>query len=137
MPVRADSMFILADDLSGAADCAVGGAKAGLKSIVLLDPSITEPAQVIAVDADSRDRTPDESRAINVALWRSHSAAGRLFYKKIDSTLRGNFATDASALVGAGVAIVAPAFPEAGRTTRAGRVFVNGVPLEQTEILVE
>jgi D-threonate/D-erythronate kinase len=134
MPVRADSMFILADDLSGAADCAVAGAKAGLKSIVLLDHSIAEPAQVIAVDADSRYRTPEESRAVSVALWRSHSAAGRLFYKKIDSTLRGNFATDVSALVGAGVAIVAPAFPEAGRTTRAGRVFVKGVPLERSEI---
>ncbi len=134
MPVRADSMFILADDLSGAADCAVGGARAGLKSVVLLDHSVTEPAQVIAVDADSRYRTPEESRAISVALWRSHSARGRLFYKKIDSTLRGNVATDVSALVGAGVAIVAPAFPEGGRTTRAGRVFVKGVPLEQTEI---
>jgi D-threonate/D-erythronate kinase len=134
MPVRADSMFILADDLSGAADCAVRGAKAGLKSIVLLDHSVAEPAQVIAVDADSRYKTPEESRAISAALWRSHSAAGRLFYKKIDSTLRGNCATDASALVGAGVAIVAPAFPEGGRTTRAGRVFVKGVPLERTEI---
>jgi D-threonate/D-erythronate kinase len=134
MPVRADSMFILADDLSGAADCAVGGAKAGLKSIVLLDCAVTEPAQVIAVDADSRYRSPQESRAINVALWRSHSAPGRLFYKKIDSTLRGHFATDVSALVGAGVAIVAPAFPAGGRTTQAGRVFVNGVPLERTEI---
>jgi D-threonate/D-erythronate kinase len=134
MPVRADSMFILADDLSGAADCAVGGATAGLTSIVLLDHSVTEPAQLIAVDADSRHRTPEESRLINVALWRSHSASGRLFYKKIDSTLRGHFAADVSALVGAGVAIVAPAFPEGGRTTRAGRVFVKGVPLERTEI---
>jgi D-threonate/D-erythronate kinase len=134
MPVRADSMFILADDLSGAADCAVGGAKAGLKSIVLLDRSATEPAQIIAVDADSRYRTPEESRAISMALWRAHSARGRLFYKKIDSTLRGNVAADVSALVGAGVAIVAPAFPKGGRTTRAGRVFVKGVPLERTEI---
>ena len=139
MPVRADSMFILADDLSGGADCAVGGAKAGLRSIVLLDHTVhesaqVESAQVVAVDADSRYRTPEESRAINLAIWRSHSAPGRLFYKKIDSTLRGNFATDASALVGAGVAIVAPAFPYAGRTVREGRAFVKGVPLERTEI---
>jgi uncharacterized protein YgbK (DUF1537 family) len=139
MPVRADSMFILADDLSGAADCAVGGAKAGLKSIVLLDhsadgPAEVESAHVFAVDADSRYSTPGASRAINLALWRSHSAPGRLFYKKIDSTLRGNFATDTSALVGAGIAIVAPAFPRAGRTVRQGRAFVKGVPLERTEI---
>jgi 4-hydroxythreonine-4-phosphate dehydrogenase len=134
MPVRADSMFILADDLSGAADCAVGGAQAGLKSIVLLDHSVAESAEVVAVDADTRYRTPELSRAISLAIWRSHSASGRLFYKKIDSTLRGHFATDTSALVGAGMAIVAPAFPQAGRTTREGRVFVKGVPLERTEI---
>jgi uncharacterized protein YgbK (DUF1537 family) len=139
MPVRADSMFILADDLSGAADCAVGGAKAGLKSIVVLDhcadgSAEVESAQVVAVDADSRYKTPEASRAINLALWQSHSAPGRLFYKKIDSTLRGNFATDTSALVGAGIAIVAPAFPRVGRTVRQGRAFVKGVPLERTEI---
>ena len=134
MPVRADSMFILADDLSGAADCAVGGVRAGLSSVVLLDDSACEPAQVIAIDADSRHRSPPVSRAVNAALWRSHSAPGRLFYKKIDSTLRGNFATDMSALAGAGVAIVAPAFPASGRTTREGRVFVNGAPLASTEI---
>ncbi len=34
----------------------------------------------------------------------------------------------------AGLAIVAPAFPDTGRTTRDGRVYVNGVPLEATEI---
>lgn len=139
MPVRADSLFILADDLSGAADCAVGGAKAGLKSIVLLNHSIgrspqVESAHVVAVDADTRHSAPEVSRAVNLAIWRSHAAPRRLFYKKIDSTLRGNFAADTSALVGAGVAIVAPAFPPAGRTVREGRVFVKGVALERTEI---
>ena len=137
MPVRADSMFILADDLSGAADCAVGGVRAGLTSVVLLDDSACGPAQVIAIDADTRHRSPRVSRAVNAALWRSHSAPGRLFYKKIDSTLRGNFATDMSALAGAGVAIVAPAFPASGRTTRDGRVFVNGEPLASHRDLVE
>lgn len=131
---RASSIFILADDLSGAADCAVGGTRAGLKSVVLLDGSVAEPPDVVAVDADSRYRTPEESRAVNHAIWRAHAAPGRLFYKKIDSTLRGNFATDTAALVAAGVAIVAPAFPNVGRTTRYGRVVVDGVPLERTGI---
>lgn len=133
MPARADSLFILADDLSGAADCAAGAAKAGLKSIVLLDPAAAQDAQVVAVDSDARHRTAQEAQAINRALWRSHAAPGRLFYKKIDSTLRGNVAAEIAALAEAGVAIIAPAFPPAGRTTRAGRVFVQDVPLEATE----
>lgn len=130
----ADSLFILADDLSGAADCAMGAAKAGLRSVVLFDPAGAADAQVVAVDSDSRYRPPAQAREINTRLWRSRSAPGRLFYKKIDSTLRGNFAAEIAALTDAGVAIVAPAFPPAGRTTLGGRVFVNGVPLEATEI---
>ena len=134
MPAPADSLFILADDLSGAADCAMGAAKSGLKSIVLFNPAIAEQAQVIAVDADCRYRPAAQAGVINLALWQAQATPGRLFYKKIDSTLRGNFAAEMAALTPAGVAIVAPAFPATGRTTRNGRVLVKGVPLEQTEI---
>lgn len=136
MSALADSLFILADDLSGAADCAMGAAKTGLKSIVLFNPAIAEQAQVIAIDADCRYRPAAEAGAINVALWQAQATPERLFYKKIDSTLRGNFAAEMAALTRAGVAIVAPAFPATGRTTQNGRVFVKGVPLEQTEIWV-
>jgi len=129
------SVFILADDLSGAADCAIGAAKAGLKSVVLLDAGAPDQgAKVIAVDSDSRYRPVAQAQALCAELWRKHAAPGRLLYKKIDSTLRGNFAAEMAALTGAGVAIVAPAFPATGRTTEGGRVFVKGVPLEQTEV---
>ncbi len=134
MSTRADSLFILADDLSGAADCAMGAANAGLASVVLFDPAGVAEAQVVAVDADSRHCPPAQAREISARLWRSRAAPGRLFYKKIDSTLRGNFAAEIAALTDAGVAIVAPAFPSAGRTTLGGRVYVDGVPLESIEI---
>jgi uncharacterized protein YgbK (DUF1537 family) len=128
------TMFILADDLSGAADCAIGAAKAGLKSIVLFEPGSAVEAEVVAVDADTRHRPAAEAGAINRALWQARATPNGLFYKKIDSTLRGNFAAEMAALTAAGVAIVAPAFPGAGRSTRLGKVWVKGVPLEETEI---
>lgn len=134
MPAGADSLFILADDLSGAADCAMGAARAGLKSIVLLEAGAAAEAEVIAMDADTRHRPAAQARALQADLWRRHAAPGRLLYKKIDSTLRGNFAAEMAGLTGAGLAIVAPAFPATGRTTRNGRVLVKGVPLERTEI---
>lgn len=127
-------MLIIADDLSGAADCAVAGVRAGLESVVFLDDAAGGSAQVVAIDANTRCRSPLESRAVNAALWRTHAAPGRLFYKKIDSTLRGHVASDVAVFVDAGVAVVAPAFPRGGRTTRRGRVFVDGDPLESTEI---
>jgi uncharacterized protein YgbK (DUF1537 family) len=129
-----NTMFILADDLSGAADCAIGAAKAGLKSVVLFEPGSAVEAEVVAVDADTRHRPAAEAGAINRALWQAQATPQGLFYKKIDSTLRGNFAPEMAALTEAGVAIVAPAFPGAGRSTRLGKVWVKGVPLEETEI---
>ena len=136
MPALADSMFILADDLSGAADCAVRAATAGLSSVVLFDADTHARADVVAVDADTRELPASRARAINAAQWASRARPRRLFYKKIDSTLRGHFAEEMSALTDAGVAVVAPAFPAAGRTTREARVLVRGVPLEDTETWV-
>ena len=82
----ADSMFILADDLSGAADCAIGAAKAGLKSVVVFEQNASVSAQVVAVDADTRHRSATEAGLINQKLWQAQTSPNRLFYKKIDST---------------------------------------------------
>lgn len=58
-----------------------------------------------------------------------------MFYKKIDSTLRGHFARELGSIIDqAGLAIVAPAFPQAGRFTRNGKQYLNDTPLELTEI---
>jgi len=70
-----------------------------------------------------------------------------VLYKKIDSTLRGNFAVEIAAarraviglLAGsdpgvASLAIVAPAFPVTGRTTHGGWMFLNDIPLEASEL---
>jgi uncharacterized protein YgbK (DUF1537 family) len=55
----------------------------------------------------------------------------------LDCTLRGNVAAELSAVFGASGrerAIVAPAFPEAGRTTVRGTQLVRGIPVEETEM---
>ncbi|HEX2741405.1 MAG TPA: four-carbon acid sugar kinase family protein, partial [Rubrobacter sp.] len=68
----------------------------------------------------------------------AHSARGaRIVYKKLDSTLRGNVAAELAAALNAArrdLAIVAPAFPAAGRTTVGGNQLVNGVPVHETEM---
>ncbi|MDB5981240.1 MAG: hypothetical protein JWQ69_2255 [Pseudomonas sp.] len=129
------SMLIIADDLSGAADCAIGFAAAGLNTVVTLDPlNASAEAQVIAADTDTRRLTPGAAAAHTAAAFKALSKPGQRLYKKIDSTLRGNWAAEVAALQGlAGLAIVAPAFPATGRTLRGGRVFVNGEPLESTD----
>jgi uncharacterized protein YgbK (DUF1537 family) len=129
-------ILIIADDLSGAADCAIGFAGAGHRTVVTLEAAHTqahEDADTIAVDTDTRRLTPDEASARTAAAYAEMSMSGQRLYKKIDSTLRGNWAAEVAGLQAlAGMAIVAPAFPATGRTVRDGRVYVHGEPLEQT-----
>jgi uncharacterized protein YgbK (DUF1537 family) len=128
-------MLIIADDLSGAADCAIGFAGAGRRTVVTLDASGADAsATVIAADTDTRRLSPSEAAARTADAWHSLHAPGRRLYKKIDSTLRGNWTAEVAALQPlAGLAIVAPAFPATGRTVRDARVLVHGEPLESTE----
>ena len=128
-------ILVIADDLSGAADCGLAFALAGLETVVLLAPGTDMAADVLAVDADSRRLPADAAARVQVKLVRRYQEAGQLLYKKIDSTLRGNVGAEVAALIPvAGLAIVTPAFPDTGRVVRGGRVFVNGTPLEATEI---
>ncbi|ALS65093.1 four-carbon acid sugar kinase family protein [Pandoraea apista] len=129
------SIVIVADDLSGAADCAIGFTKAGRRSVVSLDvDGFNAAAQVVAIDTDTRRLAPAEAAARAVAAWQRLAAPGRRLYKKIDSTLRGNWVAEVAALQPlAGLAIVAPAFPATGRIVQNGEVFVRGVPLAETD----
>ncbi|QGZ64937.1 4-hydroxythreonine-4-phosphate dehydrogenase PdxA [Paraburkholderia acidisoli] len=137
-------LLILGDDLSGTADCAVKCTHRGLTSVVCLDAAhalasaavATEAASadVLAIDTDTRRATHAAAATANANAWRAHAADRRL-YKKIDSTLRGNVAAEVAALAAhAGMAIVAPALPEAGRTVVNGHLLVHGTPVEATEV---
>ena len=131
--------LILADDLSGAADAGVAFAMRGLVTEVhwrAAFPFESPLADVIAFDTDSRRLgAAAAAQRQREALGRLH-APGMALFKKIDSTLRGQPAAEIAAIRAAGAArlILAPANPAMGRTTRGGRVYVRGQPLERTEV---
>jgi uncharacterized protein YgbK (DUF1537 family) len=133
-------ILIVADDLSGAADCTAGAMRAGLDTRVTLRHALTQNAfvdspQVWSIDADTRRLPPAVAVSVNTEILKQCRTRGQLLYKKIDSTLRGNFAAELKAMVECGgMAVVAPAFPDAGRSTRDGRQYVHGIKLEETEI---
>jgi D-threonate/D-erythronate kinase len=129
---------IIADDLTGAADTGVQLARAGYRTAVAFRDAPIPPAEdldAVALDTDSRampagfaaKRVLEAGRAVRDA---------RIVYKKLDSTLRGPIAAELAAALGAsgrGRAVVAPAFPAAGRTTVDGVQLVRGVPVHETE----
>ncbi len=134
--------MILADDLTGAADCAIAFARRGMLASVTWAGSPPDDP-VLALDANSRGLQPGAAAARHCALLQAHHGEGVALFKKIDSTLRGQPAAELAATVqdlhrrGRGaLAIVAPAFPAAGRTTEAGCIRVGGQPLEQTPLWV-
>lgn len=137
-------ILIIADDLSGAADCAIACLAAGLDSVVALDgDQPVPPAGAIAIDTDSRRLSGDAAAAVTARMLRRHAGPQtRLIYKKMDSTARGNFASEIAACLAVvrtefsapeAVAIFAPAFPQIGRTTKGGHQYLRDVPLEETE----
>ncbi|WP_458097156.1 four-carbon acid sugar kinase family protein [Roseomonas sp. WA12] len=136
------SWLILADDLTGAADCGIAFARRGLEaSVGWHGVENAVRAEVVAIDADSRRLPPEEAGARHAALLHARHAAGMGLIKKIDSTLRGQPAAELAATIRAlhdvgrpALAIVAPAFPATGRTTEGGRIHMNGRPLETTPL---
>jgi uncharacterized protein YgbK (DUF1537 family) len=133
--------LILADDLTGAADCGIVFARHGRETVVVWgDGEAT--GDVVAADVDSRRDPPAQAAARHVAVQAARRREDMRLYKKIDSTLRGQPAAELAAQLAAlrrdgaraPLAVCAPAFPATGRVTIGGRVVVHGVPLEQTPL---
>jgi uncharacterized protein YgbK (DUF1537 family) len=114
------SLAILADDLTGAADCAARCRSAGLPTTIALRPP-TPPFSpgVTAFTSDTRHLPPTEAAArVYELLAGMRCPADVTWYKKIDSTLRGNLGAELDAALdalGRDCALICPAFPAQGR----------------------
>lgn len=136
--------FILADDLTGAADSAIAFAKRGIASWVTWKqgvPTTNNLPAVIAYNSASRELTAAAAVAAQRAALEKFLRTGTRLFKKIDSTLRGQPAAEIRMLCdflreqqGSAFGIVAPAFPALGRTTLNSHVYIDGAPLEETEV---
>jgi D-threonate/D-erythronate kinase len=136
-------MLIIADDLSGAADCAIACTSTGMRASVALSEENAElNAEVLSVDSDTRHLQSHLAADRVSGLMRRYSKNPNLLvYKKIDSTLRGNVGAELAAILKVrrdgtnrrAVALLAPAFPAGGRTTVKGRQLVHGNLLHESE----
>lgn len=134
---------IIADDFTGANDSGVRLAQKGLKSKVIL--AETDELQhagnseidVWIVDTDSRAMEAEDAyQAVWQEVNRLKKRGVKNFYKKVDSTMRGSVAAELKAMQEAAamdILFIAPAFPDMGRTVENGILYVNGVPVAETE----
>ncbi len=132
--MTARKLGIVADDLTGAMDSSGYFASLGFSTVVALDPNFSSDAAVLVITTNSRAEDPEIARErVRQAM---QSMAGRVVYKKIDSTLRGNIGEELQAAAEAMASqkvVVAPAFPAVGRTTVDGILLVKGVPVAETQ----
>jgi uncharacterized protein YgbK (DUF1537 family) len=145
--------WIVADDLTGACDTGHEFAARGHRTRVLVDGRDDDESDTavdaLVVNTDSRYDPPETAATAVRAAVESRSCG--VVYKKVDSTLRGNFGAEVAAALSAledrppaaadegGVeraplAVVAPAYPGAGRTTACGHHLVDGALVTDPEV---
>jgi 2-keto-3-deoxygluconate permease len=137
-----DKLLVIADDFTGANDTGVQFRKAGLRSMVItnkqhISKSLKE-CDVLIVDTESRfaDKVTAYRKTFETCQTASNSNIIKYYYKKLDSTLRGNIGAEISGMMDSlkiNHAVVVPAYPSYGRTTVNGSVYLNGKLLEETE----
>lgn len=125
-------LAILADDLTGALDTAAPFAAPDSPVHMPWRRAISGAAKV-TISTESRHLPADSAAtAVVDAFDRMRSALsgpGTLWFKKVDSVLRGHPLTETLAMARAGsfpVCVFAPAFPAMGRITRNGRHLCRG-----------
>ena len=133
--------LIIADDSTGANASAILLNQLGFQSLSIIDYSDIpnhETFDCVAVSTDSR-ATSKENAYSRVETVLKHYKGEKIpvINKRIDSTLRGNLGAELNAIheyfPEKRIAIV-PAFPKSGRVCKDGKVYVNGVLLEQTDV---
>jgi len=126
-------MLVIADDLTGALDTGVQFAQRGARVCVATTPDTNvEDCDVVVVNTGSRHDAPDLAASKVRTAIRCFREA-QMFYKKTDSVLRGNIASELAAFrEELGPVAFVPFYPKQGRTTVKGIQYVNGVPVDQS-----
>lgn len=133
---------VIADDITGANDTGVQFAKRGLQVSVMLEPPAArieaeQKRDALVLDTDSRSMDAYLAYRRVAEASRSLQALGaKIVFKKIDSTLRGNLGAEIDAVYDVfrpDFVIIAPAYPQAGRLVKDGKLYVHGTPVHETE----
>lgn len=146
----ASSIIILADDLTGACDSAAAFLDTGRPvHVALVEPDTDKGSSQHHVNIElpavwaftTESRNLPEQQATEAVAKSIDALAPMLpqniFFKKIDSAARGHIGAEtvtALQCTGAALALVAPAFPHAGRTVQAGVLSIRDSSGQNTTV---
>ena len=123
------SLGVVADDLTGAADCAARFATPAAPVAVVLDDRLDGGATILAVDTDSRWVHVAEAEARVAKAAQLMQSYGRPPYIKVDSLLRGHpvdTSYAAARRLGRPTVLLAPGLPDQRRKVVNGWLVVDG-----------
>ena len=136
----------IADDLTGATDLALTLVREGMRTVQIAglpDPSLKIPeVDAIVIALKSRTIPAEEATKMSLAAckWLKDVGARQIFFKycsTFDSTDKGNIGPVTDELMvylRASATIACPSFPENGRSTYMGNLFVDGIPLSESPL---
>nr|WP_321454689.1 four-carbon acid sugar kinase family protein [uncultured Cohaesibacter sp.] len=135
-------LAIIADDFTGAGDSGVHFSRLGKQLKLVLHRQCLSLQELldgnISINSETRFLSPNEARrAVKDVIGFCIQKGYERFYKKIDSTMRGNPGAEIEAALeatGKAAALVCTAMPETGRTCIEGKIYLFGVPLHETDI---
>ncbi len=132
---RLPPLAVIADDLTGSCDTAAQFCRYGMRVAMTgaSAPELDLELDLLVVNTASRGLPVEGARQVAARSARSLLTSGsRPVYKKIDSTLKGPWCRELAAVMAVArpdLTIVAPAFPAWGRTSRGGKLLMDGRPL--------
>ena len=135
-------LVIIADDLTGSLDTGVQFTKKNIPTLVITDlnfdiKSIPEYIEAIVIDTESRHIDKEEAKErVKSVIAKFDKNSVKHFYKKIDSTFRGNVGKELEGLMeglGTKELYFVPAFPDSGRIIKKGILYVNGTKITDTQ----
>ncbi|ADH65899.1 four-carbon acid sugar kinase family protein [Nocardiopsis dassonvillei] len=139
-------VLVVADELTGANATGARFARTGMRVATVTPEHVSRVVgdyDVVVANLDSRHVPPEHAADLVTDVVEAVWPVG-LVVKRTDSTLRGNIGAELEATydavrerVPAGTRVrvlFVPAFPSSGRITEDGLQFLNGVPLERTEL---
>jgi len=143
MIITSNTVGIIADDLTGANDTALQFMLNNADTHILLnteeEPAKSNSQQVWAIATESRNIAPEYAfeKVKHATQYLVDKVNPDFFYKKIDSTIRGNISIEVMSMLEVlkwDAALVMPAFPQENRITVGGYHLLKGVPIERTEM---
>lgn len=134
-----NNYLMVADDFTGAGDAGVQMSKRGIEAHIIFDPKHVESGKSYVIDSESRNIPADEAYGKVKHIYESlKDMPFDYYYKKIDSTIRGNIKAELQAameVLQPDLVVFNPANPDSHRTVIDGVLYMNDKRVCETEIM--